>query len=88
MRTITVDQAKKDFLSMIDYALRTREEINIATNKGAVVLIPEEEYEAIQETLRLLADKKSLQALLEGHRYREKGEKSKSAGIEDVFGDL
>jgi len=88
MKTMTIEQADKDVSSIINYALKTHDEVNIATNQGSVIILPQEDYESMQETLRLLADKKSLIALLNGHSDREKGLVPKSHSVEDVFSDL
>ena len=88
MKTITLEQATADFQKIIDYALQTHDEVNIASNNGAVVLIPQEDYEAMQETLKLLSDKHSLTALLKAHEARKKGEKPESYTIKEVFSDL
>jgi len=71
MKTITLEQANHDLLSHINYTLNTHDEVNIASSNGAIVMIAQDEYESMQETLRLLADKKSLKALLEGHDCRD-----------------
>ncbi len=88
MKTITLEQASKDLLSHINYTLSTHEEVNIASSNGAIVMIPQDDYEAMQETLRLLADKKSLKALLDGHEARDNHAPIKSYTAEEVFGDL
>ena len=82
-----MSKQKLTFQQIINYSLETHE-INIVTDNGAVIMIPQEEYEAIQETLRLLSDKQSLKALLEAHEARKNGELPKSYTIQDVFGDL
>ncbi len=88
LRTVTFDQANADLISVINYSLKTREEIAVATNDGSVILIPQEDYEAMQETLRLLTDKKSLHALLKSHSDREKGETPKCYSLCEVFDDI
>ena len=88
MKTITIEQANADFQKIINYSLTTHDEVNIASDKGAVIIIPQEDYEAMQETLRLLSDKQSLKALLDGHEARKKGKKIKSYTVKDVFSDL
>jgi len=88
LKTITLEQANKDLISHINYSLKTHEEINIASENGAIVMIPQEDYDSIVETLRLLADKKSLNALLQSHNQRDNKVEPKSYRVEDVFGDL
>ncbi len=88
MKTITLEKASSDLRAVINQSIYNCEEVNILSESGSVILIPEEEYEAIKETLRVISDKKSLSALLESHRIREKGEVPESYSVEEVFGDL
>jgi len=88
MKTITLKQANEDLISHINYTLSTHEEINISSDKGAIIMIPQNDYESMQETLRLLADKRSLKALLDGHEARDNNIKPKSYMIEEVFSDI
>ena len=88
MKTITLEQASQDLTSHINYTLSTHEEINIASVNGAIVMMPQCDYESMQETLRLLADKKSLKALLDGHDARDNKTQLKSYTVEEVFSDL
>jgi len=57
--------------SMVHHTLESHEEVSIATSRGAVVMLAQDDYEGMQETLRLLNDKKSLSALLESHKHRD-----------------
>jgi len=88
MKTVTIEQLNNDMSSIINYSLTTHDEVNIATNTGSVIILPQEDYESMQETLRLLMDKKSLTALLEGHKNRDEGNILKSQSVKDVFSDL
>lgn len=88
MRTITLNQASLDLSKFINYSLETKEEINIASDHGAVVLLPQEDYESMLETLRLISDKKSLKALLESHSIRDGGGEPKTYSVGEVFSDL
>jgi len=73
---------------MVHYTLESHEEVSIATSQGAVVMLAQEEYESMQETLRLLNDKKSLSALLESHNHRDEHTQSPSYTILEAFDDL
>ncbi len=87
MKTITLEQASNDLLSHINYTLDTHEEVNISSTNGAIIMIPQNDYESMQETLRLLADKKSLKALLNSHDKRDNNI-LKTYSIEEVFSDI
>lgn len=88
MKTITLKQANKDLKAHIKHSLSTGEEINIASENGAMVMLPQKEYEAIMETIKLLADKKSLKALLDSHEQRKKGIQPQTYSVEEVFSDI
>jgi len=74
--------------NIVHYALESHEEVSIATSKGAVVMLAQDEYESMQETLRLLNDKRSLSALLESHKHRDDNTEATSYTISEVFNDL
>jgi len=73
---------------MVHYTLESHEEVSIATSQGAVVMLAQEEYESMQETLRLLNDKKSLSALLESHKHRDDNTQPTSYTVLEAFDDL
>jgi len=88
MLSITLENANSNLSNMVYHALDSSEEITIASNRGAVVMIAQDDYNAMQETLRLLSDKKSLKALLDSHQVRDNGELIKSYSVLEVFNDL
>ena len=87
MQYYTLQQASADLDQVIARAVCEQEEAAIVSDNGTVFLIPQEEFESMQETLRLLSDKRSLNALLEGHSRRETGQLIDSPSIE-LFHDL
>ncbi|MCB1188977.1 MAG: hypothetical protein H7A23_13495 [Leptospiraceae bacterium] len=88
LKTITMNQASIDLPSLINYSLTTHDEVNITTDNGSVIILPQKDYETMQETLRLLSDKKSLEALLISHKNRDEGIPQDSFSIEEVFSDV
>ena len=88
MRTITLDQATTDLKSIIRKTIQDGDETVIASNDGAVVMLDENEWSNIKETLRLLSDKKSLAALIEAHAIRDKGQKPEGITPEEAFNDV
>lgn len=48
----------------------------------------ENEWESIQETLRLLKDKRSLKALLESHKTRDENQEIAAKTVKEAFYDL
>lgn len=45
----------------------------------------QDEWESIQETLRLLRDKKSLTALLDSHKMRDDGQEIDARTVKEAF---
>ena len=88
MRTVTLDQATSDLKAIILRTIRDHDETVISSKEGAVVVLDENEWSNIKETLRLLSDKESLAALLESHAIRDQGEKPEGVTPEEAFKDL
>lgn len=88
MQFYTLQQASTDLGRVISSALRDQEEAAIVSEGGTVILIPQEEFESMRETLRLLSDRRSLNALLEGHTKRDVGHTLDLLSVDQVFYDL
>lgn len=84
----SLENINNDLSTVLYHAIKSNEEVSISTPKGAVILMPQDEYESMQETLRLLNDKKSLKALLDSHQQRDNHEPLKSYTLEEVFSDI
>ncbi|MCF2528409.1 type II toxin-antitoxin system Phd/YefM family antitoxin [Yinghuangia soli] len=57
MRTLSLATAKTQLSAVVDEVVRTHEQITVTRNgEPAVVILAIEDYEALQETLELLAD--------------------------------
>lgn len=88
MNAVSVQTAMKDLPELIDRTIKNTDEMVIVSDAGSVVVIDQNEWESIQETLRLLRDSRSLKALLESHKLRAEGKKIESKSIEEAFFDL
>lgn len=55
MTTFTASEARANLYRLIDQAAESHEPIHISGKRGAAVLMAEEDWKAIQETLFLLA---------------------------------
>ncbi len=84
----SLENINNDLSSLLYHTIKSHEEVSISTPKGAVIMIAQDEYNSMQETLRLLNDKKSLKALLDSHQQRDENLKPKSYGVEEVFSDI
>ena len=55
MNVVTATEARKEFFSLIRRALRAHDPVRIQHREGGVVLVSEEDYEGLLETLELLS---------------------------------
>ncbi len=84
MNTLSLQEASSNLPNIIENTIKNSDETVIATDLGAVIMIDENYWEEIQETLRLLKDKKSLAALLDAHCQRDQGMVPQGKSIEEV----
>lgn len=87
MVAITLNNAVGNLPKIIADTIRNQEETVIVTDDGAVVMLSQDNWDSMLETLRLLRDKKSLKALLEGQARRKKG-MNFGKSPEEIFYDL
>ncbi len=85
---ITLDNVTKDPNYYFKSVLAGAENIIVASDQGNLVITREQDWNQLNETLRLLTDKKSLKSLVEGINSRQTGASIKSYSIEEVFGGL
>ncbi len=88
MNTITLLEASGNLAKVIESTINNSDETVIVSTNGSVVMVDQNYWEEIQETLRLLSDKQSLTALIEGHGKREDGKPIVSKNIGETFHDL
>ena len=88
MHTIVIQQAMQSLPELIQETLDNSEETVIVSEVGAVVLVAQREWENMLEMVRLLQDKTSLRALLDGHKDRELGNTPDAVTVAEAFYDL
>ena len=66
MTTTTITNFRKNSFSMVENAIRFNEPIRITTKSGNAVLISEEEYNGLMETVYLSSIKGMKEKLIEG----------------------
>lgn len=87
MVAITLNTAKNNLENIVQQTIDNQEETVVVTDNGNVVLVAQNEWNSIMETMRLFQDKKSLTALLEGIEARRINMPIKSKSIEEIFED-
>jgi len=88
MNAFSLQEASTNLPHIIAETIQNSDETLIVSDQGAVIMIDKDYWEEIQETLRLLSDKKSLTALLEGHQQRDQGIIPSGKTMDEVFNDL
>ena len=66
MKTLTATQARKDIYRLLDEASETHKPIQITGKRSNAVLISEEDWRAIQETLFLTSIPGMQESIVEG----------------------
>ncbi len=84
MTTLTATDARKGFFELLKSARERHEIYHIRYRSGDAVLMSQEEYDSLQETLLLL----SSPGFREGfERSRQEAEAGEIVTFEDVFGE-
>ena len=65
---VNATQCRKDLFSILDVAISTDERYIVTTKKGNAVIISEEAYNSLMETIYLLSDPTILDANEDGNR--------------------
>ncbi len=66
MKTLTATEARANFHKLIEKTLQSHEPIVIMGKKGNAVLLPEEDWNAVTETLYLLSVPKMRESVRKG----------------------
>ncbi len=85
MRTVTLNNATSNLQHLIADTLSNQEETIIVTENGSVVMIDQQNWEGMLETLKLLKDEESLKSLLDGHKQRLKNGKPLGKSVNEVL---
>ncbi|HNB70298.1 MAG TPA: type II toxin-antitoxin system Phd/YefM family antitoxin [Acidobacteriota bacterium] len=66
MKTITATKARTNFFSLLDEAAQSHEPIQITGKRGNAILISEDDWRSIQETVYLLSIPGMRESIREG----------------------
>ena len=66
MKTVAISNARANIFRLVAEAAEEHEPILLVGKKGNAVLVPEEDWDALQETIYLLSKSGMRQALKEG----------------------
>ncbi len=85
MIAISINNAKKDIEKYIRATIDNHEETIITTDEGAVVMITQDYWNEIMETLNLIRDKRALKALNSNFEKKKNGKRPKGKTIEEIL---
>ena len=66
MKQITAYAAQKDFISVLDNVIDQREKVSIATDRGVAILISQDEWNGMMETLYLQSIPGMAESIMKG----------------------
>lgn len=84
MTTLTATAARKGFFELLKSAQERHEVYHIRYRSGDAVLMSQEEYESLQETLALLSSPGFREGFENSRREAEAGD---TVSFDDVFGE-
>lgn len=84
MKTITASKARSGLFSLLKGTVKGHRQVRITSKEGSVVLMSEEDYESLIETLQLLSDPGFKESIRKADKEIEKGE---TLSIEDAFSE-
>ena len=87
MEALSISEARSRLFELRQKVVDNQDQVIMTHRQGNVVLISMDEWEAYQETMRLLNDKTTLKALVDSFESHDRGETSGKT-IEEVFADL
>ena len=83
MNKLTATDARRDFFEIVKRAIQKHQVYRIQHRNGSVVLLSEEEYDSLVETLELLSIPGFRESITRSVEQMKKGE---TVSLEDVFG--
>ncbi len=87
MEAISISEARKRLFELRQSVVENQDQVIMTHKHGNVILISMDEWEAYQETMRLLNDKAALKSLVTSFAAHDSGQ-TEGKSIEDVFADL
>ena len=83
IKTITLNKAQADFATLMELAINKHSQFRIASEQGGVILISEEDYDNLLETLELLSKPGFYDAIQQADQEMETGN---TLSLGKVFG--
>ena len=82
MKTITASKARSELFSLLKGTVKGHRQVRITSKEGNTILMSEEDYDSLVETLQLLSEPGLKESIREAGREIERGE---TVSIEEAF---
>ena len=83
MTTLTASKARQDLFRLLEKSVKGHAPIKITSKSGDVILVSQEDYESLLETLELLSTPGMLKSIREA---REDIKAGRTKSLKEVFG--
>lgn len=83
MKTLTATEARRELFALLKQSVRRHEQFRITHRAGDVVLLSQDDFESLLETLELLSTPGLLKSVRRARREIAQGE---TYSLEDVLG--
>lgn len=88
MKTVALSKARSNLFKLRKDVVKNHEEVILTHKDGNTVMVSEEDWNLLLETLFILKDKKALVSLRRSLTSRKAGVKPKGISVEKAFSDL
>jgi|SaaInl8_200m_RNA_FD_contig_21_3639237_length_583_multi_6_in_0_out_0_2 antitoxin YefM len=88
MQAVSISGARKRLFELREHVVNDHEHVIVTHKHGNMVMISMEDWEAYQETFRLLNDYDALRAVLQSINDREQGRHCSGKTLNEVFTDM
>ena len=82
MKTITASRARTELFNLLKGTIKGHRQVRITSKEGNTILMSEEDYENLVETLELLSEPGLKESVRESDKEIERGE---TVSIEEAF---
>ena len=82
MKTITASRARTELFTLLKGTVKGHRQVRITTKEGNTILMSEEDYESLVETLQILSEPGLKESIRKADREIERGE---TVSIEEAF---
>ncbi len=84
MKTMTATEARGNFFNVIKKAVNGHRQFRVTSKQGGVIVMSEEDYESLLETLELLSTPGVVKGIRKAKQEIKKGQ---TYSLEEIFGE-